>query len=78
MGSIFSLQKKKNCTGEFSCGAAGKESGIVTVAAWGAAVTWVWSLTQDLSYDVCAAKKKKKIILKYNIKLQKHLKIINI
>lgn len=39
MGSIFSLQKKKNCTGEFSCGAAGKESGIVTVAAWGAAVT---------------------------------------
>ena len=45
---------------EFSCGAAGRGSGIVTAVACIAAVAQVWSLAQELPQAESVAKKKKK------------------
>ena len=45
---------------EFYCGTAGYRSGVVTAAAWVAAVVWVQSLTQEVLYPSGTDKKKKK------------------
>ena len=42
---------------EFYCGTAGYRSGVVTAAAWVAAVVWVQSLARELPRAASAATK---------------------
>ena len=43
---------------EFYCGTAGYRSGVVTAAAWVAAVVWVQSLARELPHAARTGKKK--------------------
>lgn len=45
---------------DFSCGAAGLGSGLVTAAAWVTAIVQFLALAQELSQHTNTAKKKKK------------------